>query len=919
MDDLEDFLRSHKTDDKTIITHTRIGNIKNGVYPGSYCIEERDIGLFYKLYHQKVFVLGKEEYFTEKQLKNGKSPILVDLDFRYDESVRSRQHCEEHIDDLVDIYMTTISEIVDIKKNDEIKIYVLEKDNVNVITDKNKSLTKDGIHMIIGISMDHTAQYLLRDKILKKIKCVFDDLPLKNSYESVLDDGISKGHTNWQMFGSNKPEHEAYKLKYVYNAEYIDCEFELTKLDKKEFNNLQLLKELSARNDTHIKYSLNESVKEEYDEMKNNINKKKKVKTGKNNSLKNKNMYYTFDIESLKTRDDIEEQLNDYFDTLPVECHHIKETHKFLMCLPLSYANDYNNWIRCGWALHNCNPNLFLSWMLFSSMSSKFDFDDIEGYYEEWNKMDHDGLTERSIMFWANKENPSEYDNIQKETLDYFIEKSIEGPRPNESDIAQVLYHLYRYEYRCASIKFKTWYRFVNHKWSEINCGTTLRYNISRKLARMYSDKADYYYSLCHSNEDVDTDTDKLKKKAAKYSSIATLLKSTSFKNNIMKEAEEAFYHADPDFEKKLDADPELLSFSNGVYDFKEKVFRAGQPDDYLTLSTNIPYVEYDETNPEHARVLSEIEEFFSKLFPDKTIREYIWQHLASTLIGYNKNQTINIYNGCGSNGKSKLIELMEKCLGDYYGTISASLITNKRPAIGGLSPELVKIAGARYVVMSEPSKDDKINDGYMKQLTGGDPIEARALHRDPITYVPKFKLAICTNNLMDIKSNDEGTWRRIRLVTFESKFVDKVDLSDTKNPHQFVKDLDIGKKFDSWKSIFMGILISIVNKTNGVVTDCPRVLEASNAYRKDQDFLMQFYTDRIEKADETCSIKKNILYAEFKQWFIENYGKNVPKGKELYSFLENKLGKYKNGWFGYRIVYDDNEHQEESTLDCDI
>lgn len=68
-----------------------------------------------------------------------------------------------------------------------------------------------------------------------------------------------------------------------------------------------------------------------------------------------------------------------------------------------------------------------------------------------------------------------------------------------------------------------------------------------------------------------------------------------------------------------------------------------------------------------------------------------------------------------------------EKVLGDYEGDVPLTLITQQRTKIGGLAPELVQLKGVRYAVIQEPSKGDKINEGIMKQLTGGDPIQARA------------------------------------------------------------------------------------------------------------------------------------------------------------------------------------------------
>ena len=153
-----------------------------------------------------------------------------------------------------------------------------------------------------------------------------------------------------------------------------------------------------------------------------------------------------------------------------------------------------------------------------------------------------------------------------------------------------------------------------------------------------------------------------------------------------------------------------------------------------------------------------------------------MWDHLASTLLGTNQNQTFNIYTGEGRNGKSKLVELMALVLGDYKGTVPISLITQKRGSIGGVSPEIAQLMGKRYAVMQEPTKGDKINEGIMKEITGEDEIQARHLRQEAIVFVPQFTLCCLTNHLFNIKSNDDGTWRRIRKIDFESKFIKPKD-----------------------------------------------------------------------------------------------------------------------------------------------
>ena len=267
---------------------------------------------------------------------------------------------------------------------------------------------------------------------------------------------------------------------------------------------------------------------------------------------------------------------------------------------------------------------------------------------------------------------------------------------------------------------------------------------------------------------------------------------------------------------------------------------------------------------------MEEIEDFMNKLFPEKELCEYMWDHLASTLIGTATNQTFNMYIGIGQNGKSVLVNLMELVLGDYKGDVPLTLVTEKRGKVGGLTPEIVELKGIRYAVMQEPSKGDKINEGIMKALTSGkDKLQGRAPYMtQTITFIPQFKLVVTCNVLMEIKSNDYGTWRRIRAVPFKSLFTRNPINNDPEKPFQFMLDEYIDEKFDSWKEIFASMLVERAFRTNGMVKDCSIVLEKSNEYRQSQDYISEFINDRIER-DPNGKIRKMELNNEFNIWNI--------------------------------------------------
>jgi P4 family phage/plasmid primase-like protien len=339
--------------------------------------------------------------------------------------------------------------------------------------------------------------------------------------------------------------------------------------------------------------------------------------------------------------------------------------------------------------------------------------------------------------------------------------------------------------------------------------------------------------------------------------------------------------------------------------DFKAKEARKGRHDDYISMNTKIDYHPVSHYEKLCPQILADIRAFMEQLFPNANVREYMWEHLASTLLGNNLNQSFNVYIGSGKNGKSKLVELMTRVLGQYKGTVPISLVTQKRTTIGNTSSEIYQLIGTRYAVMQEPSKGDVINEGVMKEITGGDPIVCRALFKDSVTFIPQFKLAVCTNNLFDIKSNDDGTWRRIRVVNFESKFTSRPyedpEFPVDQYPYQFMLDTTLDEKFDTWAPVMLSLLVERAYQTQGRVQDCPEVLASSNRYRQSQDIYLDFIQQSIQEhtMPQPCNLKMTAVTDAFKNWYSVNHGggKAMPM-KDLKEYLNKKFGTYpKEGW----------------------
>ena len=922
--DLAEFLAKHTTKATTngggTPTHTRIGDKDLNIYGGAYIIPKEELATFHQLYSHHIFTNKRREYLTEKQLENGAGPMVVDFDFRYNHNVEQRIHTKEHVLDMVLLYLEELKEHYTFVSNKPFDVFIFEKPGVNRLTDG--SLTKDGIHMLIGVQVDHTVQQMIRDKMLTKLPEVWADLPLINDWASVLDEGISKGVTNWQLFGSRKPGNDAYELTqhYSISLDGSDGEFMTTELDTAKFDFKRDFVRLSVQNDANPKFAMNPKIVDAYNKRAQVKKMKKPVSKTKVNLLlidddNDENESNQMSLSDIVDEASLDKAIEMMLSSLKTIDYEIKETHMYAQTLPAKYYEPGSHLLnrKVAFALKHTDERLFLSWVKLRSKADDFDYGEIPKLYNDWkvyfkNNNKDTSITRRSIMFWSKQDAFEEYEKVKANTIDYFIEETINTQ--TEFDLAQVLKQMFKDKYVCTSVKSGTWYIFKNHRWVP-DKGLTLRLAISKDMHTLYANKVEDMQKEMNHYPDDDDRSAYIQKKVANLAGLCLKLKQTNDKNKIMREAEELFY--DNEFSQNMDNNRYLMCFNNGVVDFKNKVFRDGYPQDYITKTTGINYTNYTTDNPETKKIGGEILDFMEKLFPIPDLNRYMWDHLASCLIGTNKNQTFNVYHGSGSNGKSILADLMSVTLGEYKGTVPITLVTEKRGLIGGTSSEVAQLKGIRYAVMQEPSKGVKLNEGVMKELTGGDPLQARALFHDSEVFDPQFKLVVCTNNLFDIQSNDDGTWRRIRKCDFLAKFIDDGEAHTDETPYVFPKDKSLKEKLPMFAPIFASMLVMRAFETDGDVKDCDYVMNASNKYRTGQDHIAAFVSDMVIKTGvPTDKIKKTAVSNAFKFWFQQEQGNaKMPKGKELHDYMDKKYGACgATGWSGVKMKEPDNEDE---------
>ena len=880
--DLSKFLYNFKRDKTKCpdYSHNAFDGRKydKGSYPGSYNIPSDNLDNFFELYCEKVFNKNQSCYLTESHTKY--SPILIDLDFRIKELCDERKYNMENIQSFLKLYIDTLVEFVNID-NSKLQVFIMEKEKPVIVEDKK--ITKDGVHIIFPyVVSEPKLQHVLRHKLIKNKECksLFEKLDYVNPLDDIIDASVIEKN-GWLLYGSKKPGGEPYKLTHIY--QYQDDKFSEI---NNTFSNTELVKVLSIRNKgqdkcVEIKEDMLSKLEISFEKLpaKHKIKKKRRLVKKNRNTAKNK-------------------------------CDNIEFVSKIIKILSKDRAESFESWIRTGWCLHNIDYDLLKDWIEFSKKSEKFE----EGVCEEyWENMDNDGLNIGTLYLWAKTDNLDEYTKLVDEDIRNTIIKSC---NETHTDVARVVYHLYKNEFVCSNLRKKKWFQYRNHKWVVLDDGITLKQRISNEVVKEYI-KAEISIKKRLLELDELDDRKQLDMMRAKtLFKMQNNLKKVSFKKNVFDECCEIFYVEK--FEEQLDKKDNLIGFNNGVYDLDLGEFREGFPEDYMSFSTNINYIKYNPESESDADELEEVWTFLKQVLPKKNVREYVVMLLSSFLSGKTGQEKFHIWTGCGGNGKSKLIELFEYCFGDYCCKLPSQIITRARGSGESATPALARTKGKRFACLQEPEANEEINVGLMKELTGGDKIMARALHQNPFEFKPKFKMVMTCNELPPVSANDRGTWRRIRVAEFISKFTENP--SEDPNDYEYPIDDQLSEKLEQWPEAFMYILTEqhkLFRKFG--IKEPKEVLIQTAEYENDSDVFKQFFSNKIIELDEYdgTGLSLDEAFTFFSTWFKQSCSNlKCPTRKDLKSNMIKQYGKCegtKSRWKG--ISYKFEEGIDNETL----
>lgn len=342
--------------------------------------------------------------------------------------------------------------------------------------------------------------------------------------------------------------------------------------------------------------------------------------------------------------------------------------------------------------------------------------------------------------------------------------------------------------------------------------------------------------------------------------------------------------HADiADFDRY----PYYLAVRNGVVDL-----RSGKllPHDPAYLLTKRIDVDYDETAD-----APRWRQFLNEVFPGQPdMPAYIQRLVGYGITGSTDEQAFAVLYGTGSNGKSIFTDTLTEVFRAITTTTPFSTFEQK--ASGGIPNDLAALVGARLVMASEGEQGKRMAEAVLKRITGRDDVSARFLNREFFSFKPQFLLFMASNYRPAFMGQDDGLWRRVKLIEFRRQFK-----ANERDPRLADKLLAESPGILAW-----AVAGAVQWYANGLAEPAS-VTEVTQNYKTNSDVLNGFLPGIYEKGEDEDWVSRTELFSEFQDYAEEGNFRDLSgwSSRAFYRAIEERgypAGK-RNGVVGFKKV----------------
>jgi putative DNA primase/helicase len=336
-----------------------------------------------------------------------------------------------------------------------------------------------------------------------------------------------------------------------------------------------------------------------------------------------------------------------------------------------------------------------------------------------------------------------------------------------------------------------------------------------------------------------------------------------------------------------FDTDPWLLNCENGVVDLHTGTLRGHDRRDRITRMAPVSY-------DAHARC-PQFTEFLERIVPEADVRAFMQRAIGYGLTGLTREQSLFFLYGSGSNGKSTLLNIIRRLMGDYAAHTGSETLMSRRE--GAQTNDLAALQGARFVTTVEVEDGRRMAESLVKELTGGDPITVKFLYKEFFTYTPVFKIFLAANHKPVIRGQDNGIWRRIRLIPFTAHIEDAE------------KDPNLGDKLWEERAGILAWAVCGCMEWQVHGLQAPDVVkDATQEYRNEMDVLASFL-EEICILESDAAVSRAALFRAYGTWCEQNKERAYTQRAFAIKLNERGFGTHMDGngvrmWCGVKLKY---------------
>ena len=307
-----------------------------------------------------------------------------------------------------------------------------------------------------------------------------------------------------------------------------------------------------------------------------------------------------------------------------------------------------------------------------------------------------------------------------------------------------------------------------------------------------------------------------------------------------------------------FDRNTDLFNCKNGTLNLTTGDFRPHDPADFLTLMSGVTY-DPDAACPRWDQFIKEV------MCSDASLATYLQKALGYALTGDTSLECLFILYGATSrNGKGTTMETFLRIMGDYGKTSNPEMLSTKfgTANASGPSEEIARLAGVRFVNISEPEKKITFNAALVKRMTGNDTLNARFLHENSFDFKPNFKIFINTNYKPSVSDMTLFYSNRLKMIPFNRHFEEH---EQDKNLKAFFSEPKNLSAIFNW--CYEGY--RLFQETG--LQDPEAVVAATKEYAQESDRIGQFVNAWLE-VGEAYEVRTSAAYKLYGEW-CDKYG----------------------------------------------